>query len=363
MRVTIVQTTIPAYRQGVFDLLAERLPGQLTLLSGREYFDSSVRVAIAHPDLRLVANHFLVGRRLLWQSGIWRSALAADVTVVELNPRILSGWAVLLSRGVLRRRTLVWGHAWPRGGMGTRTDHVRQLMRRLATGVVVYTHRQADELRRRMPGTPVTAAPNALYRHGSPIAPRTAETATAVLYVGRLVVAKKPRLLLDAFASVADRLPPGMELVFVGDGPLRRSLEEAAAAAGIADRVRFLGEVTAYDDLAEAYAGALVSACPGYAGLSITQSFWFGVPALIARDEPHSPEIEAAVEGENSVFVQSNSVTDFGRALEDIVTKRDAWLARGDGIARDCDERYSLEAMVDSLVHALARVPQGQDAK
>ena len=297
---------------------------------------------------------YLAGRRLLWQSGIWRSALGADVTVIELNPRILSGWAILLVRRLRRRPTLVWGHAWPRGGKDKWTDTFRQTMRRLASGVVVYTHQQAEELRRRMPGTSVTAAPNALYStRDQLVAPRSPETAKDVLYVGRLIDVKKPRLLLDAFAAVVDRLPPEMDLVFVGEGPLRQPLEEAAAAAGIGGRVRFLGEVIEYDDLAEAYASAIVSACPGYAGLSITQGYWFGVPAIIARDDRHSPEIEAAVEGVNSIFVASDSVTSLGSALEDVAADRELWLARGEDIARACAGRYSLEAMVDAMVSAI----------
>lgn len=353
MKVTVVATALPAYRQPVFDLLAERLPGQLTLLSGSDYFDPTVRLAIAHPDLRIARNHYLVGRRVLWQSGVLKPALAADVTVLELNPRILSGWAILLVRGALRRRTLVWGHAWPRGGRNKSTDRVRQLMRRLASGVIVYTHLQAAELRDRMPGTSVTAAPNALYSRAAPVAPRSSRTATAVLYIGRLVETKKPQLLLDGFISVVDRLPPSTELVFVGEGPTERKLADAAAEAGIADRVRFLGKVTAYDDLATVFAGAIVNVCPGYAGLSIIQSYWFGVPTIIGRDEPHSPEIEAAVEGENTVFFESDSIPDLGRTLEQVIMERKTWIARGEAIARACSERYSLEVMVDAIISAL----------
>jgi len=361
MKVTCIQCEVPAYRQGVFDLLAERLPGEFTLLAGPDYFDHRGRTPLTHPDLRAAHNHFFAGRRLLWQTGIWRSALGADVTVLELNPRILSGWVILVTRRILGRRTLVWGHAWPRGGPHARSDGPRHAMRSLASGIVVYTHQQAAELRPRMPNKPVAAAPNALYsRRDHTVAARVPEAATNVVYVGRLIELKKPRLLLDAYASVVDSLPADMDLVFVGEGPLRRPLEEAAADAGIVDRVRFLGEVIEYDDLAKAYSEALVSACPGYAGLSITQSFWFGVPAIIARDDPHSPEIEAAVEGFNTVFAQSDSTADLGRALLEIANARDAWLARGEKIAADCADSYSLETMVDGLIEAIindAEVP------
>ena len=72
------------------------------------------------------------------------------------------------------------------------------------------------------------------------------------------------------------------------------------------------------------FGAAIVNVCPGYAGLSITQSYWFGVPTIIGRDELHSPEIEAAIDGENTVFFESDSVADLGRTLETVVGERES---------------------------------------
>ena len=299
-------------------------------------------------------NHYFAGRRLLWQSGIWRAALGADVTVIELNPRIVSGWVILVARRLRRRRTLVWGHAFPRSGSGHATDRLRHLMRRLASGIIVYTDQQAAELRRMMPNASVTAAPNSLYSIAEhPPVTRTESECVNLVYVGRLLEIKKPQLLLEAFSSVVERVPSSMNLVFVGDGPLGESLERAVAEAGIGDRVRLLGELIEYDDLARVFQSALVCVCPGYAGLSITQSFWFGVPTIIARDEPHSPEIEAAVEGFNAVFFRSDSAEDLARAILEVTAAARQWFARSDAIAEDCAARYSLETMVDAMVRAI----------
>lgn len=64
-------------------------------------------------------------------------------------------------------------------------------------------------------------------------------------WVGRMSHEKAPDVLLDAFVEAAGRdiLPPGAEVVFVGDGPERGRLEAAAAAAGLGGRVRFAGGV------------------------------------------------------------------------------------------------------------------------
>jgi glycosyltransferase involved in cell wall biosynthesis len=353
MSVVVLQTTIPAYRQRVFDLLYDRLSGDLELLAGSEYFDPTLKLEIDHPRLDLVANHFLLGRRMLWQSGVFGRVVHSDVAVLELNPRILSSWPILIARRLTRRRTLLWGHAWPRSGKRSRSEPIRHLMRSFASGVIVYTERQADELRRRMPGKPVYAAPNALYPRELRWTQRRA-SATNVLFVGRLVEAKKPGLLLDAFLGVIDELPPEMDLVFVGDGPLRAQLGELATASDAGDRVRFVGAVTRYDQLRELYESALVSVSSGYAGLSLIQSFWFGVPAIIARDELHSPEIEAAEVDENCVFVDSGSVETLGRALASVASQRETWLRRRESIAERCADRYALETMADRIVDALA---------
>lgn len=59
-----------------------------------------------------------------------------------------------------------------------------------------------------------------------------------LLCVGQLVERKGVHLVLDALVDL-----PRATLLIVGDGPLRRSLEQRARSLGIAHRVRFLGSV------------------------------------------------------------------------------------------------------------------------
>lgn len=58
-----------------------------------------------------------------------------------------------------------------------------------------------------------------------------------VLYVGNLLPVKNPGLLLHAFAELKD----AARLVLVGEGPLRESLQNAAEALGIGERVVWKG--------------------------------------------------------------------------------------------------------------------------
>lgn len=64
-----------------------------------------------------------------------------------------------------------------------------------------------------------------------------------VLHVGRLVEEKNQALLLDAFASVVDRIgaDADVQLRIAGDGPLRRPLAQRIVSLGLSQHVQLLG--------------------------------------------------------------------------------------------------------------------------
>ncbi|MEM1165382.1 MAG: glycosyltransferase family 4 protein [Planctomycetota bacterium] len=70
-----------------------------------------------------------------------------------------------------------------------------------------------------------------------------------VIYCARMVEVKRPDLLVDAFIAIADERPD-LDLVMVGDGPLREGLEHRLPAP-ISPRVHFTGFV---NDAREIYA-------------------------------------------------------------------------------------------------------------
>jgi glycosyltransferase involved in cell wall biosynthesis len=355
--VTLLQTTIPHYRVELFEALARRFGDGFALVAGVEYFDPTIRL-VAMPGLRLatVRNRFFIGRKLLWQSGAWKRSVGADVVIAELNPRLVSTWAVLLTRRLLLRPTILWGHAWSRRGPHSPSDFVRQLMRRFADAIIAYSETQARQLRARMPGRTIVAAPNALYARAQQPSGVDGGRMRDFLFVGRLVEAKKPDLLVRAFGLAINDLPSETNLVFAGDGPLRAQLAATAERSPARDRIRFVGEVIAPNALSALYADALASVVPGYAGLSLIQSFWFGVPNLIAYDEPHSPEIEAAVPGHNASFFPSDSEEALRGALVRTAQDRDMWIQRREVIARECAQRYSIESMVESIAAVVEAV-------
>lgn len=359
MSVALVQTVAPDYRAPVFRRMNELLEGDLRLYAGDRYFDPTVQTDPSVGALRIpVRNRFLFGRRFLVQTGHLREVSAARTAVLELNPRILSNWALLLVRRLARRRTLVWGHAWPRAGRSSRSDRVRRAMRALAGEVIVYSETEASGLRPTLHAGKVFAAPNALY--GEDYDPPTelrSVGAPSFVYVGRLVPAKRPQLLVRAFLEARRELPTDSTLYLVGDGPERVALADIARRSLGSDdsaAIQFLGHSTDRALLSELYGRSVASVSPGYVGLSLIQSLYHGVPMIIAHGEPHSPEIEAAREGFNAVFFEGGSVSALATRLIELSRGAEQWAPRRAAIAQECRERYSVDAMAQRMCAAVS---------
>lgn len=284
---------VPFYRQECIDVLRDQMGERVTILTGDRHCDPTVRTGIRSGQYVPVTNRFFAGRRVLLQTGHWRQVLRAEVAVLDLNPRSVNAWVLTATRRVLRRRTLLWGHLNPRAGAEARTNALRQFLRRLADGTVLYGYDSVVPARAAVPGQPVWVAPNSLYRKSrlGPAGPTGGRN--LILYVGRLEPAKKVDDLVRAFAEAGLTGSP-TRLCIVGTGSMADDLAKLADALGCAGSVDFTGQVTDPQALRDLYDQTVASVSPGYAGLSLTQSLGFGVPMLVSRDEPHAPEIELA---------------------------------------------------------------------
>lgn len=300
-------TVLPIYREYCLRELLRISGGNLRLFAGDSQLDRSVRTGVDQALYeRLVT--IRLGGRILVHLGGWRAAIAASSTVVDLNPRCTTAWALLAIRRLLGRRTLVWGHLHPRTGAASRTAGLRRTMRRLASGTVLYGFASVQPALREVAGQPVWVAANALY-YAASLTAASERARIHVLYVGRLEPAKKVDLLIRAWAQ-APIAAAGGRLRIVGDGAERSRLGELCEQLGVAGTVDFFGWVHDLEVLAELYSSAFCATSPGYAGLSLTQSLGFGVPMVVADTEPHAPEIElAAVPSAVEFFASDNSAS------------------------------------------------------
>ncbi|MGW6097124.1 glycosyltransferase family 4 protein [Streptomyces sp. NPDC055157] len=105
--------------------------------------------------------------------------------------------------------------------------------------------------------------------------------APTVLWVGRLAPFKAPGLALHAFSHLKEHLPDA-RLVFLGDGPLRATIEDLAARLGVAESVRFRGRVP-WDQALRAYDEAdvlLFTSLRDSSGVQTLEAWSRGLPVV-----------------------------------------------------------------------------------
>lgn len=351
-KLVILQTATPDYRKKVFQYIQDTIKDSFSLYSGNEYFEDSVKTDPSIEFLNRVKNHFFLRRRFLFQTGMWQESLKSKVLVLEMNPRIISNWLLIIIRSILIKKTVLWGHAWPRKGKNSKSDQLRNIMRTLADEIIVYTKTQAKELQEKMPNKIITPAPNAVfYKSEMAVGQRKINEINDLIYVGRLTKSKKPLFLVQAFIQAIDKLPNDTNLIIVGEGEEKKKIIKLVSDKRLENRIKVLGHIGDYESLKELYATCLFSVSPGYVGLSITQSFGFGVPMLISRNENHSPEIEAVMEGENSMFFDTDDVKELGLKMIDFFENKHYWVNHRDKICETCIVDYSIESMANQFIN------------
>jgi len=350
-KLIIIQTAVPDYRKNFFQLLSQKLADKFALYAGDNYFESSVKTDAEIPHQKL-KNHYLFKRKFLFQTGLWHLLFSDDILVMEMNPRIINHWIFLLLRKITGKKSVLWGHAWPRKGKESFSDKLRHWMRLLADEIIVYTRQQQQELQAKMPGKTIKSAPNALYSKEMMQAVLSPDIQD-LIYVGRLSPLKKVLFLVEAFHFSLDKIPESATLIVVGEGEQAQAVKAYVESRNLQNRIRLLGQIFDYEVLKKLYAEALFSVSPGYIGLSVTQSLGFGVPMLVSRNENHSPEIEAVVEGENALFFETDDKNDFADKLKEIYAGKENWIAKREEISLICKKNYSVEAMAKPFLELI----------
>ena len=164
-----------------------------------------------------------------------------------------------------------------------------------------------------------------------------------VLYVGRLAAEKNLELLLQAFAAM-QKLNPRMQLVLVGDGPLRAALGERCPKAV------FAGQRSGVD-LAAHYASADLFVFP-----SLTETFGNVTPEAMASGLPvlafdHAAAGQLIEHGESGWLAAHGDAADFVRWAQHLAHEPAAARRAGQA-ARRC----ALDLDWDGIVRQLETV-------
>ncbi|HVW70337.1 MAG TPA: glycosyltransferase [Steroidobacteraceae bacterium] len=325
----------------------------------------------ADPHFRLTPyRRFL--KVFAWQWGSVGPALWGnfDAYILEGDAYYLSSWVGAILAKLRRRRVLFWSHGWTRHDTGLK-HWVRALFYHLADGLLLYGERA------RSIGIECGFAPERLHVMYNSLdfddqCRRSAEVSAdeihslrrdlfgpepvpVVIGTARLTERKRFDLLIRALGLI-NRSGRRVDLLLVGDGPARASLETLARS----ERVKVVFAGACYDEpgLARYFACASVTVMPGEVGLTCMHSLGYGVPVVTHGDPARQmPEFEAIVPGETGDLFAPDDVMD-------LATKLDRWTrlpgvepaVRTACLAR-IETRYNARAQARAIELALSGVP------
>ncbi|NLX13557.1 MAG: glycosyltransferase [Phycisphaerales bacterium] len=177
---------------------------------------------------------------------------------------------------------------------------------------------------------------------------------------GRLVANKRMDMLLEAVTRLAGE---GFDanVLLIGDGPEKTSLQALAERLRIADRVTFYGACYDEEVMGPLIASSDLCVVPGPIGLTCIHSLGYGTPVLI-HDNPenHGPEYEAVIPGQTGQLFRYGDLYDLARAIREwIVMSSDR-----ETIRRDCyrmvDKYYNPYFQMKVINAAVQGIPAGR---
>lgn len=221
------------------------------------------------------------------------------------------------------------------------------LSRRGHAAIAVTQHERMHALGLGLSEESVFCVPNGA--HFEPRPNRRAKSLEAPLsvgFVGRMTEQKGPDFALEAFElAIKQHALSGLEMIMVGEGPLRPALEAKARAMGVAEQVKWVGDTDA-------------SGWLDHFDVLLAPSRYEGMPYLILEAmAAGTPVVAAAVgglaeiieEGVSGCLVEPGNVPALASALARLVKNH----AVREQIALKAIERvarFGLDKMVDQTV-------------
>jgi hypothetical protein len=194
---------------------------------------------------------------------------------------------------------------------------------------------------------------HAFFTEAPPVA-RTGTGAGPCLFVGSLVARKGPRLAVRALAYA----PPEVELVFLGNGSERRPLGRLARRLGVADRVRFEGQVSRNEALTwMAKASAVVfTGLREEGGIALAEALLLGVPVIVLDHGGAGTVAGAAIDKERVALIRPGSIGTTARRIGEAMGRfRSAsWRSEAPLI----DHAAWMEQLREAFGAALGRLPE-----
>lgn len=251
-----------------------------------------------------------------------------DAVITPTVIRNLSTWRLFrkVRRAKGRPRLMLWTHGWY-GRESALQRFVKKLYYRYADTFLLYGNYARGLMEREgfEPGKLAVIYNSLDYDRQLPLRRQMQESdifsrhfpkpGHNLIFIGRLTEEKRLDMIMQAMKRLqADGLE--LNLTLIGDGEMRRSLEEYVRKEGLQERVWFYGACFDEAENARLIYNADLCVSPGNIGLTAIHTMMFGTPCLSHDDFAHQgPEFEAIREGETGAFFRRGDADSLTEAI------------------------------------------------
>ncbi len=178
-----------------------------------------------------------------------------------------------------------------------------------------------------------------------------------VIHIGRLVKWKKVDLLIEAFFIVQKQIAKA-ELLIVGDGPEKESLQKQAERLGIADKVFFLGAVHDSEQLGKYLMRSTVYVLAGAGGLSINDAMAFGKPVICSVAD--GTEKDLVIDYQTGLYFKENDAKDLAEKILFCFTNKTLTKQMGKNAESLIENKINIHTVATKFVECFNAVTQNR---
>mgnify|MGYP000221110684 CR=1 FL=1 len=288
-----------------------------------------------------------------YQPGLWSLIRDGkfDAVIFFLDLAWLSiSLSFFLNRGAYKRIT--WG-LW-RTGLRI-ANYVRLRAALHADANVFYSEgAAADFINFGVPADKIWVARNTVYVERPERAEETLRD--SLLFIGSFDYRKRNDMAVRAFYDIIGQLPPHIKLVFVGDGPAKRSTQLLARNIDDPGRIEFHPGTTDPSLIRQFYSKAIASFSFGQAGLSVLQSLGHGVPFITCLDAISGGEIENLRHHYNAILC-GDDINDLKNAFLKVCLSSDLASKLGQNALEHYKALCTVDRMVAGFRGAIESIP------
>lgn len=362
----------PHYRKGVIKKLHTELPA--TFIGDSKGVEGIKTYAFPNNVNFIPAKCIYFGKIMIQPTLILESLTGPYSTYVFLaNPNHITTWLAAAICRLRRKRVIFWGHGF-KSSEKTTNNKFRKIFFSLAHAFYTYGYnakKNAITLGFNEKNTYVgfnsldyeTQLPIRLDLISQPQKTDKPIDTLTIACISRITHTCRYDMLLDAISLAKKYSTINYNIIMIGDGPERASLEEKAKKLGV--NIRFLGSLYEERKIAEILYNSDVTISPGKIGLTAMHSLMYGTPVISHNNFiSQMPEVEAIVPGFTGDLFNEDDINDLAK----ILTTFPARFPDRNQTRKYCfamiDQVYNPSRQIEVLKQAINRIPAscGDDA-